>query len=409
MATPPSQFAALLRRSKFASFDPSIGQVYTTFDGHAARGNFGLKRPLAIRRRNAHITVQAIDSREQQTVWRSAEPENRWIRMFEETGVTPAVKADSAWSTRLGRLGEIQFLVDSDLVPKTENVAVKADAEAEAESEPLSVAAIGKKQQSAPKPLPPGSSATWNLDAMSDDEFDWYLRRIRKLRPAFREYLAKYGPQIESKSESESSPSLLTQAIHGAGDHFKSFLEHEAYLEYHQPRPRYIEQQPHRFAGLSYTRSTPLQTLLNNKPHIGRVVSREQNSKTAVVATAGMTSSLNTTRLVNQLPSVTTYRFTTVSLEAAPTTVGIIPQGLEGVKMKTTVRIDSEETRKAKENPHPPASKAYIAYRAPSEPETGMAASAKSSVQAEKTMAPKALLTSLSNLTGPPANPASTP
>ena len=31
----PSPFGALLRRSKFASYDPKIGQVYTSHGGHA--------------------------------------------------------------------------------------------------------------------------------------------------------------------------------------------------------------------------------------------------------------------------------------------------------------------------------------------------------------------------------------
>ncbi|KAI0665248.1 mitochondrial ribosomal protein subunit-domain-containing protein [Cubamyces menziesii] len=412
MATPPSQFAALLRRSKFASFDPSIGQVYTTFDGHAARGNFGLKRPLAIRRRNAHITVQAIDSREQQTVWRSAEPENRWIRMFDETGVTPALKQDGAWMARLGRLGELQFLVDSDLVPETESTVADADAEVKEEAEPLSVAAIGEKKQSAPKPLPPQSHATRNLNAMTDDEFDWYLRRIRKLRPAFREYLLEHGPPIDSKSDpiSGSSPSLLSQSLYATGNHFRNFLEHKAYVDYHQPRPRHIEQQPHRFAGLSYSRSTPLQTLLNNKPHIGRVVSKDQTGKAAVVATVGMTSALNIARPTQPPPSVTTYRFNTVTLEAAPTTVGIFPQGLEGVKMTSTVRIDSEETRAMKENPYRPASKAYIAYHAPSNPQLGMTSVVKSrSMTLAGGIAPKVLLRSIEGLAGNKTNSTTTP
>ena len=111
----PSQFAALLRRSKFASYDPHIGQVYTAFDGHAARGNFGLKRPLALRRRNAHITVQAVDSHEQQTVWKSAEQANRWIRMWDEVGVKPKVGQQTKWEQKLGALGaEVSLLTDSE-------------------------------------------------------------------------------------------------------------------------------------------------------------------------------------------------------------------------------------------------------------------------------------------------------
>ncbi|KAI0672809.1 mitochondrial ribosomal protein subunit-domain-containing protein [Trametes maxima] len=350
MATPPpSQFAALLRRSKFASFDPNIGQVYTAFDGHAARGNFGLKRPLALRRRNAHITVQAIDSREQQTVWKSAEPQNRWIRMWDETGVTPTSISDrGAWAARLGALGEIQFSVDSELVPQAERKARGAKAERD-EDEGSSV---DEPQQ------PRMSQATRNLDAMSDKEFDWYLRRVRELRPAFREYLEKHG----RKAASDEDKSLLGRSLHATGNEFKDFLAHKAFLDYHTPRPRNIEQQPHRYAGLSYTRSSPLQTQLNTKPHIGRVIGGQTSDKSVVVATAGVTSTLKLGERSTQTPPIDTFRFNEVELRTAPVTVGVNPQGLEGVRLTTDIRIDSEETRARKNNPYPPGSKEYVAY-----------------------------------------------
>ncbi|KAI0373063.1 hypothetical protein BV20DRAFT_963561 [Pilatotrama ljubarskyi] len=355
---PPSQLAALLRRSKFASFDPTIGQVYTSFDGHAARGNFGLKRPLALRRRNAHITVQAVDSREQQTVWRSAEPQNRWIRMWDETGVSPTSNARSgSWTARLGPLGEIQFYVDSDLVPRADeaNSATEGTTKSSGASSPDELK------------RPPMSEATRNIDAMSDSEFDWYLRRLRQSRPAFRQFLEKHGRAPSSKEET----SLLARSLGASGNDSQDFLAHQAYKEYHAPRPRVIEQRPHRYAGLSYTRATPLQTRLMTKPHIGRILSEED--KTVVVATAGMTTRLNLGHLPSHRPRVTTYRFNEVTLYAAPVTVGVYPEGLEGVEMRTDVVVDSEEAREAKENPYPPGSKEYVAHVAPISPAMSVA------------------------------------
>lgn len=399
MATPPpSQFAALLRRSKFASFDPQIGQVYTTFDGHAARGNFGLKRPLAIRRRNAHITVQAIDSREQQTVWRSAEQQNRWIRMWDETGATPTeIKANGVWSMRLGRLGEIEFAVDSDLVPReegTKKTDPDADADVDADQARIPVDTAAKPRM---------SQATRNVEAMSDKEFNWYLKRLRELRPAFREYLDKHGKKVYSDEEQ----SLLNRSLHAAGDDFKEFLAHKAYVDYHAPRPRHIEQLPHRFAGLSYARSTPLQTQLIVKPHVGRILSK-QNDNTSVVATAGMTAKLTIgDRGVDTAPA-TTFRFNHVRLDAAPATVGVTPEGLEGVKMVTTVRIDSDVTRDLRANPHPPGSKEYVAHIDPIHRTSGMTTTPTTEpkmgqVNPRKTAAK--LLDTLSNIRGVPTGP----
>ncbi|KAI8989824.1 mitochondrial ribosomal protein subunit-domain-containing protein [Trametes punicea] len=379
MATPPpSQFAALLRRSKFASFDPSVGQVYTTFDGHAARGNFGLKRPLALRRRNAHITVQAIDSREQQTVWRSAEPENRWIRMWDETGTTPTLTQKGSWHTRLGpHGGAIQFAVDSELAPRKEHTTMQE----EAEEPPQATEYL------------PRSEAMLNFEAMSPKVFDHYLRRLRKLRPTFREYLRK----TEKRDESQPEPSLLTRSSRPVGTEFKEFLAHQAYLEYRAPRPRHIEQQPHRYAGLTYTRSTPLQTQLTTKPHIGRILGDKAGNQ-IVVATAGMTSTMKRSGHDDRTPPVTTYRFSTVQLVDAPKTVGTIPEGLEGVKMKTTVRVDSAETRQVKDNPHPPGSKAYITHFSALSPVVNMTAGAATRDnfnQSEKPGSGKKLLDSL--------------
>ncbi|OSD08453.1 hypothetical protein PYCCODRAFT_1429522 [Trametes coccinea BRFM310] len=352
MATPPpSQFAALLRRSKFASFDPHIGQVYTAFDGNAARGNFGLKRPLAVRRRNAHITVQAIDSREQQTVWRSAEPENRWIRMWDETGTAPTRIAGS-WEARLGALGEIQFRIDSDLVPGEESSESKEQA----------------KEDEGEEDVLPMTEATRNLSAMSPKEFERYLERVRELRPAFREFLnKKYGKDAKNAVADES---LMSHATRVAANDFQEFLKHRAYLEYREPRPRYIEQQPHRFAGLNYTRSTPLQTQLNTKPHVGRILGDKAQQGAVVVATAGMTSTLKLKELLDDVPPVTTFRYSEVELNAAPATVAVKPQGLEGVKMATEVRIFSEQSRAKTPNPYRPGSKPYITHGAPSNPNT---------------------------------------
>ncbi len=93
----PSPFASLLRRSKFASYDPTIGQVYTTYDGNAYRGNWGFKRPLALRKRNKFISVKAVDSPEQQTEWSPRESEARFIKRWEEVATEPSIR--DAWET----------------------------------------------------------------------------------------------------------------------------------------------------------------------------------------------------------------------------------------------------------------------------------------------------------------------
>lgn len=348
MATPPpSRFAALLRRSKFASFDPSIGQVYTTYDGHAARGNFGLKRPLALRRRNAHIIVQAVDSREQQTVWRSAESENRWIRMWDEIGVTPRVGITTPWAERLGSVSqEVDFATDSEFSTKDEQ-AVSKVMEEHAEVERKE----GKEVDE------PRSQALVNLEAMSDKEFERYLAYLRTLRPAFLEYLAK-------KRKINLANQSLFRLARNAGDDFKDFLAIHAYKDYHQPRPRHIEQQPHRFAGLSYSHASAVQTQFTTKPHPGRVLidALQGREQYWVAETAGMVSKLSKGARGQDVDRVTTFRLNPgVRLRSVPQTVGPRPEGIEAVGLNADVRVaDTPGVAHKRSNPYAPGSREYV-------------------------------------------------
>ncbi|TBU35574.1 mitochondrial ribosomal protein subunit-domain-containing protein [Dichomitus squalens] len=350
MATPPpSQFAALLRRSKFASYDPHIGQVYTAFDGHAARGNFGLKRPLALRRRNAHITVQAVDSREQQTVWRSAEQENRWIRMWDEVGVRPKLENLTKWEQKVGTLGaEVSFLADSEFVHQETVETQKEDGLYEELAEEEEEELVKK------------SYAVPNLDAMSEKEFEQYLEHLRSLRPAFHNFLRK-----KYKNHPISSKTLFQHSLRG-GDDFREFLESHAYQEYHKKHPRYIEQQPHRYAGLSYSHAPDVQTFNTTKPHVGRILGDPGTDRQAqfyAVASAGMTSRLTVGSKGEEGNQIITLRFTGATLDSTPEVVGARPEGLEGASLRTSVRIDGPIVPyKSGTNPHPPGTREYVAY-----------------------------------------------
>ncbi|KAI0807821.1 mitochondrial ribosomal protein subunit-domain-containing protein [Fomes fomentarius] len=348
MATPPpSQFAVLLRRSKFASYDPRIGQVYTAFDGHAARGNFGLKRPLALRRRNAHITVQAVDSREQQTVWRSAESENRWIRMWEEIGVKPTLRTRS-WGARVGMLStEVQFVVDSEFAPGTHGLTlVKKEQEQEQEAKETETEVEVSEDT-------PRTHAIPNLDAMSHKEFQRYLVWLRELRPAFLKYVTqKHG------TTAAGGKTLLRYSVN-PGDDFREFLSKRAFVEYHTPRPRYIEQQPHRFGGLSYTHTPNVQLQYTTKPHIGRKLAEEQGrGKLTQVVCAGNVSQLSNGDNSGDTELVSTFRVNSAYLSKVPATVGPRPQGLDGVRVTVALRSDSPDW---KSNVYAPGSKEYVA------------------------------------------------
>ena len=87
----PSPFGALLRRSKFATYDPKIGQVYASYGGHAHRGDWGIKRPLAKQRRGFYAKISAIDTNYEHTDWKGAHKEVRMMKTMEELNSVPRI------------------------------------------------------------------------------------------------------------------------------------------------------------------------------------------------------------------------------------------------------------------------------------------------------------------------------
>ncbi|KAJ7286440.1 hypothetical protein C8J57DRAFT_663941 [Mycena rebaudengoi] len=57
---PASLFAQLLRNSRFAAYDPQIRRTYYSPKQFAQRGYWGLKRPIAQRKKNSFITYKAV-------------------------------------------------------------------------------------------------------------------------------------------------------------------------------------------------------------------------------------------------------------------------------------------------------------------------------------------------------------
>ncbi|EIM89761.1 uncharacterized protein STEHIDRAFT_137435 [Stereum hirsutum FP-91666 SS1] len=112
--TAPSPFASLLRRSRFTSHDPLISQIYTTHGGHASRGDWGLKRPLALRKDGKYITLQSTDSRHQVTEWQGARQPWHWIRRWEELGAEAEVSSKWGEGGQGGGGGDKAEQLDSE-------------------------------------------------------------------------------------------------------------------------------------------------------------------------------------------------------------------------------------------------------------------------------------------------------
>ncbi|KAG7092949.1 hypothetical protein E1B28_009251 [Marasmius oreades] len=333
--TPPSSpFAELLRRSRFATFDPSIRQSYYTPPDHASRGDWGLKRPLSLRRRNAFISIPApFDSRAQYIEWSNAENEVRFIRRFEEMQVSPTLKMDamgsmakSNWEQTLGTKNSSKWVMDSEFAFHEEGVEVEEMAEErrlrteEAQNEKFdeNLTGLGREgpgrygsrrrlvEESAKVNLTP------NIYAMSPKEFDRYVRKLRELRPKFNEYIRQAWEEEKVRAEereqrtqsqstgqsstarnggllaidSERSPDLLSVAQTRQHRHHVRFLEQHTASTFADPNSTAIEQRPHQVAGLLYARLSPLHSQLHAQTQPGIVLQAARKNEGSILSRA---------------------------------------------------------------------------------------------------------------------------
>ncbi|KAL1917247.1 mitochondrial 37S ribosomal protein bS1m, partial [Calcarisporiella thermophila] len=110
-------FASLFRYSKLASYDPSLPQVYHTYGALHRIGDWGLKRNLPTVVRTKYATIQALDTQEHQTPYRSAQDSVLFLQRWRENfgpagGAIPNLKrtdrdiasmSEKQWKRLLGK------------------------------------------------------------------------------------------------------------------------------------------------------------------------------------------------------------------------------------------------------------------------------------------------------------------
>ncbi|EMD38138.1 hypothetical protein CERSUDRAFT_82375 [Gelatoporia subvermispora B] len=413
MAGAPSQFAALLRRSKFASFDPEIAQVYTSHNGNVHRGNWGFKRPLALRRRNAYITMKTVDSSEQQTEWERGESQARWIKMWDEIGVSAELKI-GRWQSTLGDSSEAPWDIDSEFgsSPFPQVVRVRAgssslldgadeptafhqetrrsESGATGSFETMAVEGMEEDAEEALEGLGEGvlllqrwqgesraadSKAVENIESMTDSEFERYLEKLRRYRPEFKEFTDKVSRRKDSVQNAKDSITQQQLKV-------EEFLRLKAEESYTNPQTRAVEQRPQTIGGLTYSQIPKLQSLLLQKAQPGRIVQNRflrGTEQDYVVNFAGMGTQLNknlgdsTTRPINFERMAATgtrdpdegnikLKVLKAQLADAPKTVDKDPQALDGVSIIVSV-TDAARIGEKNDNPYPPGSREYVGFQ----------------------------------------------
>jgi len=303
---PGSAFPELLRRSRFASFDPTIRQSYGTPPSHLHRGNWGLKRPIAQRKRNAFISLINFEEHEHYIEWSNAESQVRLIDKIEELNVAPKLVPQVPWFVGLGPAASTPWsMMDSEFCPG-ESGKYMSNPDSAMPSPPKSLPAFttdlpglglrgkgeyGMKQSPKPSKADDGYLHP-NLHAMSPKVFNRYLKQLRSLRPQFQKFLKENGVSTSIRETGVPPGNLHIRFL---GQHFDK--------QFHVQTPNQtqpIRQQPHRLGGLMYASPTYLESYFsaNVQPGIVLETGSQQNysspeeADSFLISTAGFIGKL---------------------------------------------------------------------------------------------------------------------
>lgn len=219
-------YSNLLRRTKFATFNPARDQVYT-----AADVDFGFKRPLPRSQVAAapYVRVEEVDSAgaaeflsnsTTSTSFRKATREALFVRKWDEISSGPRA-VYVAPERPIAIRGDVQ----SSLIPREILEALKqSDSLAAARSTPPELSAEAKEaRRTSPVPLPP---VLPNFLAMSERQFARFIAKLSspQVREQFRVFLseelrADQRARLQSAatakraSEGESSPAAQAEEV----------------------------------------------------------------------------------------------------------------------------------------------------------------------------------------------------
>ncbi|KAF9014131.1 mitochondrial ribosomal protein subunit-domain-containing protein [Cyathus striatus] len=390
---PSSAFAELLRNSRFASFDPLVRQTYYSPPENLHRGDWGLKRPITLRRKNAHITLKDYEHRAFFVEWSRGDPQVNFIKKFDAANITPTVGEGESgvWGARLGK-HKSYWMIDSDYCPEEDESDLpvfKSEPEPEpeydhelAEAEVNEMLALG---ESGPGMYgaDPKEKEEWegedyiqpNIYAMSPQQFHHYIKKLRTLRPQFMEWLKKHAevnPHLVGKRVTDLHNDALT--LH------RQFLAEYWKKEFTNSVSRKVEQQPHAYAGLTYARMSILDGDFTRKFEPGLVLQEipfatekpsekekeeeegEKELPAHIVSYAGVSALLNSGELPEHIEPLVKKDADTIDpknvekasmsmafmpgtfmLYQAPNVVGRFAQGLKGVRVTAEVVVDPEE------------------------------------------------------------------
>ena len=353
----PGSFAAILKQSKFATYHPSIGQVYTVFGGHAQRGDWGLKRPLPERKRHRRLKISAIDTREQQSWFDSGESNARTVARWDEIGTRVNV------AYNYGRWREQGFTkLSARAIPNIDSEFGGFSAPKNGHLDPV----LGLRYDFNSKVFP-------NIHKMSEPGFDKYLKKIQGRRSEFRAHVQ--GIEDHHQKGVRGSPVSLYNYRNKSHETFgrtgNDFLELLAEDEITKEGSRILQAVPHPNGGLSYTSPSYLQTRLTTPPIKSHIIHATRSTATAIVGSItakvapgwrGSTEVLSIDYRRHD-PQRGTYNMRVIDayVQDPPQVVGRRNVAeLSSMNMDVSVHpVDSDAVDHERANPYPPGSVLY--------------------------------------------------
>lgn len=278
--------------------------------------------------------------------------------MWDEVGIHPEVSTVGSWRTKIGYETQSRgWLADSEFETKEKGMESWRPAD------------------TASSVYGPQSSSYLNEDAMSDKQFEAYLEHLRKKRPAFRKYLQEISAGLPGGFESLWRKSAVHNQLQ------KNFLARLAHDFYHSPKSRAIEQQPAPSGGLSYKKTSLLQSFAFTKLHKGRVLEKNHIGREGLVGFAGITAlrpadltqessqaqqqdrieweKLARNEDVDQSNGIGEFRIVDATLESPPPVVGKHSAAESMKHMKLTVSVMGDFVRRERENVYQPGTVKY--------------------------------------------------
>ncbi|KAJ6622889.1 hypothetical protein B0H10DRAFT_2213921 [Mycena sp. CBHHK59/15] len=388
-AAPASPFAQLLRQSRFATYDPLIRQTYYSPKQFVQRGYWGLKRSITQRKKNSFITITQWEARQHYVEWDNGEDQVRFVRRIEEMGVRPAQSTESStWAKTLGPANKV-WLVDSEFCPHEWD-----QLEEKAPSEEVALRSLGNRGSGAygkqgfrrgPTTVIP------NVDSMSPGDFKRYLAKLRTLRTAFKEHIAREGQSRDQPMSAQRAAveppkdaTLFNLAKVPEAAYHRIFLARHTEAEYNSTNR--IQPQPHRSGALMYTHPSPIDTYFHTTPKPGIVLEEykpkgrfQQNPPPEFVASFGGVAALLSKAAAPGLEPLMREHGVSrehwpraaaelrplleggLRLHRVPHVVGHDAEGLDGVRIGLRVTAETGRPDARRGTAFGPGARAYVA------------------------------------------------